>query len=115
MVIEHHAIKFNNAQELAAQHPDTFQVWNLDILKKTVQPGVFIKVSARDERFWAKVVKISDFLIFAEVANHLVTCPMNFGDTIVVSFENIYDIAHHSEAAEDEAEAQVEMVCPDCN
>ena len=61
-------IKFENAQELQKQFPDTFFAPDKATLEQ-IGPGDFIKVCTDRERFWAEVISVEEGKVTAEVAN----------------------------------------------
>lgn len=84
-------IRFENAQELKQQYPDTFYAPEAEELQK-LQPGDTVKVCALRERFWAEIVSIQDSMITARVDNHLLTPHLRYNDFIEFHVDNIYDI-----------------------
>ena len=54
-------MRIESAQGMAVQHPDTFEVSDIDRMREVVKPGVYAKICILDgggERIWTKVIKV---------------------------------------------------------
>jgi hypothetical protein len=83
---------------MATQHPDTFEVADMDRLRKVVQPGVFAKICVLDgefqgERIWTKVVEVDGFKVKATLANEPFGFPASHGDPVTYQLHNIYNVS----------------------
>jgi hypothetical protein len=90
-------MKFSNAQILKDRHPETFYAPDLEELRTNTQPGDFVKVCAdgksgiyQAERFWLEVTHIEGDTITGTVANELVCHPLEYGESISVKLEEVY-------------------------
>lgn len=84
-------IKFENAQELKKQYPDTFYAPEPEELQQ-LKPGDTVKVCACQERFWAEIVAIDDGMVTARVDNHLLMRQLRYNDLIAFHLDNVYNI-----------------------
>lgn len=84
-------IKFEDAQELKKQYPETFYAPSDKDLNK-IEPGDFVKVCAFQERFWAEVISVNDDAITARVDNVLLMWHLKYNDIITFKTSNVYDI-----------------------
>ena len=85
---------FINAQEMAKEHPDTFEAPTIEELEG-LKKDASVKVAIGGERFWAKIVSIDNGEIKATVDNDLLCTDehgFKLGDTISFRKEHIYDI-----------------------
>lgn len=85
---------FVNAQEIAAQHPDTFKVPTAIELAK-LKKGSYVKICAEGERFWVKVERILDDKIEGIIDNDLVHTNrhgLKCYDRVRFTSSNIYQI-----------------------
>ena len=107
--------EFMDAQQLALDHPDTFQAPELSMLQVTVVPGDYVKVATNKERFWVKVVAVFDGLIKAKVSNELVNGEFYFGEPVVISHKNIYMLDHEVGDFADGEDDNIQPICNTCN
>lgn len=85
---------FVDAQEMAAQHPDTFKVPTATVLA-TVKKGSYVKICAEEERFWVKIERILDDKIEGVIDNNLVRTKshgLKCYDRVRFTSSNIYQI-----------------------
>ncbi len=84
-------IKFEDAQELKKQYPETFYAPSSEDLKQ-IKPGDFVKICAYQERFWAEVISVNDDAITARVDNVLLMWHLKYNDIITFKTYNVYAI-----------------------
>jgi Cu/Ag efflux protein CusF len=87
---------FDNAVNLAAKYPNTFQLPNASMLSK-IKVGDNVKVCLNNERFWC-LIKGVDFekqTIVASIDNNLQMNELKLGDIVYLNFYNIYDIQYN--------------------
>lgn len=90
-------VEFQDAQQLAKEHPDTFEV-PYDATLNAIEVGDVVKVCDGEERFWTVVKGIDGDTITAEVNNNLIgEQPYNYGDLIQYEHRHIYDIHRKEE------------------
>ena len=85
---------FTDAQMMADQHSDTFEVPDSHALKH-LQPGMLVKVCAENERFWCIIKGISGQEVTAIIDNDLVSTDLHglkYGDEIIFETRHIYQI-----------------------
>ena len=61
---------FTDAQQMAIEHPDTFEAPDRTDLD-TIEPGVYVKVCTAGERFWVMTERKLNQHIVGTVANDL--------------------------------------------
>lgn len=82
--------KFIDAQEMAKNHPDTFEAPTLEELNKIKQDDS-VKLCHNAERFWVTVIEVHEDEIIGEVDNQLFEDqPFNLHDIIAFKREHIY-------------------------
>lgn len=84
---------FIDAQQMAKDHPDTFEAPTQQELK-TLKVGQYAKVCLNDERFWVEVVKIGPAnRVSGRIDNDLI-CDQPFKCDDVITFRkcHIYNI-----------------------
>lgn len=87
-------MEFVNAQEMAKNHPATFDAPTADQLA-AIKPGDFVKVSIGKERFWNIVKSINGNVINAVVNNNLLNTKHHgyrCDDEIQFKLDNVFDI-----------------------
>ncbi len=88
-------VNFIDAQEMAKQYPKTFTAPSLKELQE-IQIGHFVKVCVEKERFWCKVLDISDLdNLLCQIDNDLVFTKVHklkCGDILVIQTRFIYAI-----------------------
>lgn len=103
---------FEDAQGMAAQHPETFDVDEIAWLKEHVREGCWVKVCIQmrndrercnAERIWTKVVGVDEHKVFATLANEPYLIDGKFGDPVEFELRHIYSHADASEEAEHES------------
>lgn len=103
---------FIDAQRMAQEYPDSFQVPTFDELQ-AVAVGDNVKVCTGGERFWVKVTKVEG-QVFAGTINSDLVCShvhhLKFDDPVTVSAHHVYDIIRTSTAPAAEA---TELPTPD--
>jgi len=111
--------QFLNAKELHEANPDTFEWAGLEVLKVAVKAGCYVKVcetSGRTaERFWVRVDEIQGDQIEGVVWNNLVYSPLEHGDEISFSYENIYDFYYTDDPGTGDEQANIRGVHATCN
>jgi hypothetical protein len=86
--------KFVNAQQMAKDHPNTFEAplqKDLDAIKV----GSYVKICVEPERFWVKVTARQDDNLTGEINNDLIASDSHglFCDmTVEFTVDNIYQI-----------------------
>ena len=90
------------AQGMAQQHPDTFEVADIDHLREVVQPGVFAKVAITDgdfkgERIWTTVTDVDGVKVKATLANHPFGFAGEHGDSLQFELRHIYNVMDQGE------------------
>ena len=92
---------FQNAQKLGKEYPDTFDAPDLADLYAHVEVNDYVKVCSHDERYWTQVAHIEDEIIYARVANDLISAQFKPNDVVHFEYDNIYE--HNKEGWGDEA------------
>jgi len=84
---------------MAQQHPDTFEVSDIDHMREVVQPGVYAKVGIRridgaqnGERIWTKVTDVDGVKVKATLANNPFMIEGEFGDEVEYELRHIYNV-----------------------
>ncbi len=90
-------VNCEDAQGMAQQHPDTFEVASIDRLRDIVQPGVYAKICVKDgafqgERIWTTVTEVDDVNVKATLANEPFGFNMDFGDEVEFQLRHIYNV-----------------------
>lgn len=88
-------MRIESAQGMAVQHPDTFEVSDIDRMREVVQPGVFAKICILDgggERIWTKVIKVDGDKVRASLANEPFGLDMEHGDRVEYQMHNVYNV-----------------------
>jgi hypothetical protein len=89
-------MRIESAQGMAVQHPDTFEVSDIDRMREVVQPGVFAKICILDgggERIWTKVIKVDGDKVRASLANDPFGLEgMEHGDRVEYQMHNVYNV-----------------------
>ena len=88
-------MRIESAQGMAVQHPDTFEVSDIDRMREVVQPGVFAKICILDgggERIWTKVIKVDGDKVRASLANDPFGLDMEHGDRVEYQMHNVYNV-----------------------
>ena len=88
-----------NAVELAAEHPDTFELPRpQDIAELTV--GGLVKLiflpaggKGMPERMWVQVTGVDAFAYTGTLSNHPLTLPLRHGDEVKFATQNIIAVA----------------------
>lgn len=87
-------LKFVNAQEMAKQHPETFEATSLQKLEE-IKVGYSVKVATCGERFWITVIDVKDNNIIRSIDNDLVNSNLHglhYDDVITVEKDNVFQI-----------------------
>ncbi len=91
-------MRIESAQGMAIQHPDTFEVADIDHIREVVQPGVYAKICILDgggERIWTTVVSVDDNKVKATLANDPFGLDgMKHGDPVEYQLHNIYNVTN---------------------
>jgi len=81
-----------DAQEMAQNHPDTFEAPTTEELNQ-IKEGSSVKISNGEERFWTLVTKVSGDKVTAAVDNQLLgEYGYDLGDEIEFEKRHIYSI-----------------------
>lgn len=84
--------EFIDAQAMAWQHPDSFDVPEPQTLK-SLGPGDNIKVCADDERFWVVLDKIDGDTLYGRVNNHVHgKHGLSYGDRVTLEIRHVYQV-----------------------
>ncbi len=91
------ATEFINAQQMALDHPDTFEAPTITeiMLYLALGNNPQVKVCTGDERFWVEVTNSDGNTITGTVNNDLVRTNIHglkYGDEITFNIENIYQL-----------------------
>jgi hypothetical protein len=95
-------IRFEDAQVLHQQYPDTFYAPDERTLKEISQ-GDLVKVCAFEERFWAEVISVKDGTITARIDNDLINRCLKYNEIIDFETRHVYNVirkALHSKIAQ---------------
>lgn len=87
-------VEFNDAQQMAVDHPETFFVPAQAVLD-AIAVGDTVKVCDGQERFWTRVTAVDaeTGVITAEVNNKLIgDQPYNLGDLVTYSKQHVYEV-----------------------
>jgi len=92
--------KYESAQGMAQQHPDTFEVASIDHLREVVKPGVYVKVCILSgmygaERIWTDVVSVDGIKVKATLANDPAGLDAEHGDPVEFQLQHIYNVTSH--------------------
>jgi hypothetical protein len=82
---------------MAQQHPDTFEVADIDHLREVVQPGVFAKVVIENERIWTTVTDVDGVKVKATLANDPFGFDGEHGDEVQYELRHIYNVMNEGE------------------
>ena len=89
-------MRIESAQGMAVQHPDTFEVSDIDTMREVVKPGVYAKICILDgggERIWTKVIKVDGDKVRASLANDPFGLEgMEHGDRVEYQMHNVYNV-----------------------
>ena len=88
-------IRFRDAQELAREHPDTFDAPSLSRLREQLKPGLLVKVCDGSERFWVILDTVEGDRLAGIIDNELrghAGHGLNLGDRIEFEIRNVYDL-----------------------
>ena len=89
-------MRIESAQGMAVQHPDTFEVSDIDHMREVVKPGVYAKICILDgggERIWTKVIKVDGDKVRASLANDPFGLEgMSHGDRVEYQMHNVYNV-----------------------
>ena len=89
-------MRIESAQGMAVQHPDTFEVSDMDRMREVVKPGVYAKICILDgggERIWTKVTSVDDNKVKATLANDPFGLEgMSHGDAVEYQLHNVYNV-----------------------
>ncbi len=91
-------MKLESAQGMAVQHPDTFEVADIDHIREVVKPGVYAKICILDgggERIWTDVIGVSGNKVQATLANEPFGLDMKHGDPVEYQMHNVYNVSSH--------------------
>ncbi len=87
-----------SAQGMASQHPDTFEVSDIDHMREVVKPGVYAKIcilNGGGERIWTDVVSVDGNKVKATLANDPFGFDAKHGDPVEYQLHNIYNVSSH--------------------
>jgi len=89
-----------DAQGMAAQHPDTFEVASIATLQDVVRPGVYAKICVLDgqfqgERIWTDIVECDGVNVKATLANDPMGLKLKHGDPVEFQLRHIYNVTDH--------------------
>ena len=87
-------VQLENAQEIAKEHPETFNAPSRLALRRLVV-GDSIKVCCAGERFWVTVTELKEGSVVGTIDNDLVFSHRHglmYKDKLLVKHENIYSI-----------------------
>jgi hypothetical protein len=89
-------MNIESAQGMAVQHPNTFEVSDIDHMREVVKPGVYAKICILDgggERIWTKVIKVDGDKVRASLANDPFGLEgMKHGDRVEYQMHNVYNV-----------------------
>lgn len=88
--------RFESAQGMASQCPDTFEVASIDHLREVVYPGVYAKVcilNGGGERIWTEVVRVDGNKVRAKLANDPFGFEAKHGDRVDYQLHNVYNVS----------------------
>lgn len=91
-------ITFVDAQQMAIDHPETFNVPTGEELAN-LEVNDFVKINPGNERFWVKLTHI-DFVnqkLKGAVANELLNYNWEYGTELEFEMKNIYDIIKNTD------------------
>ncbi len=93
-------IQCEDAQGMAVQHPDTFEVADIDHLREVVKPGVYAKIAItsgdfQGERIWTDIVSVDGVKVKATLANEPMGLDMEHGDPVEFELRHIYNVTSH--------------------
>lgn len=90
-------MRIESAQGMAVQHPDTFEVSDIDHIREVVKPGVYAKICILDgggERIWTKVITVKGDKVRASLANDPFGLEgMSHGDRVEYQMHNVYNVS----------------------
>lgn len=89
-------VKLESAQGMAVQHPDTFEVSDIDHIREVVKPGVYAKICILDgggERIWTEVVTVSGNNVRAKLANEPFGFEAKHGDRVDYQLHHVYNVS----------------------
>lgn len=90
-------MRIESAQGMAVQHPDTFEVSDIDHMREVVKPGVYAKICILDgggERIWTKVITVKGDKVRASLANDPFGLEgMSHGDRVEYQMHNVYNVS----------------------
>jgi len=92
--------RFSDAQGMAQQHPDTFEVDSIAELRETIERDSVVKVcillddedSPQAERIWTLVTDVDDYKIKATFLNHPMFFDAQHGDELEFELRHIYSV-----------------------
>jgi len=85
------------AQGMAQQHPDTFEVADIDHMREVVVPGVQAKVGLNGERIWTTVTDVDGVKVKATLANTPFGFDGEWGDALEYELRHIYNVMSEGE------------------
>ena len=93
-------IQCEDAQGMAVQHPDTFEVADIDHLREIIKPGVYAKIAITSgqfggERIWTDIVSVDGVKVKATLANDPMGLDMEHGDPVEYELRHIYNVTDH--------------------
>ena len=93
-------IQCEDAQGMAVQHPDTFEVADIDHLREIIKPGVYAKIAITSgqygaERIWTDIVSVDGVKVKATLANDPMSDDMEHGDPVEYELRHIYNVTTH--------------------
>lgn len=96
---------FDDAQGMAQQHPDTFEVDSIAELKRIVKPGSIVKVCIKlfhddwpsAERIWTEVIAVDRHKVTATLANDPFFLKAKWGAKIEFELRHIYCVEQEPE------------------
>merc|ERR1712032_452747 len=86
---------WTDAQQMAAEFPDTFELGSLEEIRAMVVPGALAKIcdNAAGERFWTKVVDVDAAgKVTAVVDNQLLFSEFDLDDDVTYELRHVYDV-----------------------
>lgn len=86
--------EFTDAQQMAIEHPNTFDAPSLAELSM-IAPGCHVKICAGSERFWVLVTAVTRTCIQGTIDNVLVRSSEHglfFNDPVSFEARHVYDI-----------------------
>jgi hypothetical protein len=84
-------IKLVNAQEMARQYSESFQVPPRSALRK-LSKGDVVKLSNGAERFWVQIESRKGDVFIGHVDNFLLAGGVSYNDRIEFHADNIYEV-----------------------